>query len=120
MTSKSLVERLVDFRIYALSVLGYIVFSYPRQTKPLKEESYAVQCTTAGRYNALPTDLSRAGSVCGLGSDVHGIHITSLAARFRTAARSAKLANGPAEIWAARQSDRVILRTHTPAWKRGS
>ena len=34
----------------------------------------------------MPTDLLRAGSVCGLGSDVHGIHITSLAARFRTAA----------------------------------
>ena len=53
-----------------------------------------LQRTTAGPYNAVPADLLRAGSACGLGSDICGIHIISLAARFRTAASSGTLVNG--------------------------
>ena len=33
-------------------------------------------------YNAIPTDLLRVGSVCGLGPDILGIHTLSLAARY--------------------------------------
>ena len=57
------------------------------------------------------------GSVCGLGSDVHRIHITSLAARPQTAARSSTLAHGLAKIWSARESDHVVLQTLTLAWE---
>ena len=58
-TSKSLVERLVDFIFYALYALVYIgSISAPKEAT-LKEEAHALQCTTAGPYNAIPTDLLR-------------------------------------------------------------
>ena len=40
----------------------------------------ALQCTTAGPHNAIPTDLLRAASACGLGIDLFGIRIFGLAA----------------------------------------
>ena len=83
----------------------------------LKEESHALQCTTAGPYNAIPTNLLRAGSVCGLGSDICGIHIISPAARFRTAASSGTLVNGLAEIRAAREYDGASICALTPEWE---
>ena len=70
-TSKRLVEGLVDFKIYALTVLGYIGSISAPDEATLKEESHALHCTTAGPYNAIPTDL-RAGSVWGVGSDICG------------------------------------------------
>ena len=81
------------------------------------EKSHALQCATANPYNAIPTDLLRAGSVCGLGSDICGIHIICLAARFRTTARSGTLVNGLAKIRTAREYDRVSLQAPTPAWE---
>ena len=36
------------------------------------------QCTTAGPYNAVPTNLLGVGSVCGLGLDLVGITLSSL------------------------------------------
>ena len=36
---------------------------------------------------AVPTNLLRAGSTCGLGLDIFGVHILSLAARFSIAAK---------------------------------
>ena len=96
--AKHIVERLVDFENVALSVLGYIGSISAPDEAILKEEAHALQCTTAGTYNAFPADLQRAGSVCGLGSDLCGIRIISLAARFRTAACSGMLANGLAKI----------------------
>ena len=66
-TSKSLVERLFDFEVYVLSVLGCIGSISAPDEATLKEESYALQCTTAGPYNALPTRLLHAGFVRGLG-----------------------------------------------------
>ena len=36
------------------------------------KEAHALQCITAGPYNATPADLLRAGSVCGLGVDLLG------------------------------------------------
>ena len=50
-----------------------------------------------------------AGSAFGLGMDVHGIHIVSLAARFRVPTRSNTLADGLAEMQVARNSELVTL-----------
>ena len=47
-TSKSLVERLVDFEVFALSVLGYLGSTSAPDGAALKEESHALQYTTAG------------------------------------------------------------------------
>ena len=64
----------------------------------LKEEAHALQCTTAGPCNAIPSDLLRVGSTCGLGPDILGIHTLSLAARHRTASNSVTLESGMARI----------------------
>ena len=115
-TSKSLVERLIDFKMYALSVLGYIGSISTPDEATLKEESHALQCTTAGTHNAVPTDLLRAGSVWGLGTDICVIQITSPAARFRTASSSGTLVHGLAKIRAAREYDRASIYAQTPEW----
>ena len=60
----------------------------------LKDEARALQCTTAGPCNATPTSLLCAGSVCGLGPDLLGIHTLRLAARCRTVSNSSTLSNG--------------------------
>ena len=62
--------RLCDFKIYAVSVLSYIGSTCAPDKATLK--AHALQWTTAGPYNAVPTGLSRVGSVCGLGPDIVG------------------------------------------------
>ena len=66
--SKSLVERLIDFTITISAPDGVT----------LKEEAHALPCTTTGLYNAVPTDLLRVVSACGLGIDLFGVRIFSL------------------------------------------
>ena len=116
-STKSLVERLFDFKIYALSVLGFSGSISAPDEATLKEEAHALQCTTAGPCNAIPTDLLRVGSMCGLDLDVLGIHSLSLAARHRTAAKSGLLASGKAKVQAARGVDRAPIYAITSEWK---
>ena len=61
-STKSLVERLCDLKIYALSVLGKIGSMSAPDEATLKAEARALQCTTAGPDNAIPTDLQCVGS----------------------------------------------------------
>ena len=110
-------ERLVDFKVYALSVLRYLGSISALDRATLKEEAHALQSTTAGPNNAVPTDLLRAGSVCGIGIDRCGIRIISLAARFRTAANSGTPVNGPAKHRAARDYDGASIYATTPEWE---
>ena len=65
-STKSPVERLCDLTIYALSVLGYIGSISAPDEASLKAEAHALQCTTAGPYNAIPTNSLRVGSTCGI------------------------------------------------------
>ena len=109
--------RLVDFKIFASSLLGYTGSISAPGEATLKEEAHALQSTTAGPHNATPADLMRAGSVCGLGSDLCRMHMISLAARFRTAACSGTLANGLAKIRVAREYDDASMYAHTPEWE---
>ena len=110
-------ERLCDFKIYALSVLGYIGSISAPDGATLKEEAHASQCTTASPYDSIPTDLRRAASVCGLRPDMLGIHTLSLAARFRTASDSGTLTNGLAKIQAAREYDNAPIFALRSEWK---
>ena len=63
-STKSLVERLCDLKIYALSVSGYIGSISATDKATLKAEAHALQCTTTGPYNAILTNLLCVGSVC--------------------------------------------------------
>ena len=65
---KSLVERLCDLKICALSVLGYIGSVCAPDKATLNAEGHAQQCTTVGPYNAILTNLLGVGPVCVLGS----------------------------------------------------
>ena len=80
-STKSLAERLCDLKTNAISVLSFIGSVYGPDQATLKAENHALQCTTAGAYNAIPSNLPRVDSVCGLGPDLVGIHSISLAAR---------------------------------------
>ena len=64
-----------------------------------------VTCEVYCLHSAVPTDLSLAGTTCGLGLDVLGIDILSMAARYRTAVKSGTLNNGLEKIGAARECD---------------
>ena len=93
-STKCLVERLCDFKIYAMSVLGFIGSVCAPDKATLKAENHALQCSTAGPYNAIPSSLLPVRSICGLGPDLVGIHSLSLAARCRVAAGSSTLRRG--------------------------
>ena len=54
----------------------------------LKAEAHALQCSAAGPYSAIPTNLLNVRSVCGLEADLIGIRSLSLAARYLFAACS--------------------------------
>ena len=90
---RSLVERLCEFKIYAISVLSFISSVCDPDKATLKTEN--LQCTTAEPYNAIPSNLLGVGSICGL------CHSISLVARYRVAACSTTLNQGLEKIQAA-------------------
>ena len=59
-----------------------------------------------------------AGSVCGLGPDLVGVHSISLAARYRTAACSNTLNQGLEKIQAARAFDFAPILWLCPNWEK--
>ena len=116
-STKSLVERLCDLKIYAISVLSFIGSVCAPDKATLKAENHALQCTTAGPYNAIPSKLLEVGSVCGLGPDLVGIHSISLAARYRVAACSSTLRRGLEKVSAVRGHNCTPLFALCPAWE---
>ena len=73
-SSKSLVERLCDFKIYATSVLSFIGSVCAPDNATFKAQNLALHCTTAGQYKATTSSLLQVSSICGLGPDLVGIH----------------------------------------------
>ena len=73
-------------------------------------------CEVYCLHNAIPTDLSRVGSTRGLGLDVLGIDMLSMAARHRTAVKSGTLNNGLKKIRAAREYDRAPIFALSHEW----
>ena len=116
-STKSLVERLCDFKIYAISVLSFIGSVCTPDNATLKVENHALQCTTAGPYNAITSSLLQLGSICGLGPDLIGIHSISLAARYRVAACSSTLRRGLEKVNEARGHNCTPLSALSPAWE---
>ena len=118
-STKSLVERLCDFKIYAISVLSSSGSVCAPDKATLEAENHALlQCTTAGPYNAIPSHLLGVGSICGLGPDLVGIHSISLAARYRVAACSTTLSKGLEEINTARGHKCTPLFALSPTWEK--
>ena len=115
---KSLVGRLCDFKIFAISVLCFIRSVCAPDKATLKAENHALQCTTAGPYNAFPSTLLGVGSVCGLGPDLVGIHSLTLAARYRVAACSTTLRRGLGKISTAREHNCTPLFALSPIWEK--
>ena len=116
-STQSLVERLCDTKIYAISVLSFIGSVCAPDKATLKAENHALQCTTAGPYNAITTKLLAVGSVCGLGPDLVGIHSISLAARYRVAACSSTLHIGLEKVSVACGHNCTPLFALSPAWE---
>ena len=116
-STKSLVERLCDFKIYAISVLSFIGSVCAPDNATLKAENHALQCTTAGPCNAVPSSLLQVGSICGLGHDLIGIHSISLAGRCRVAACSSTLRRGLEKVNEARGYNCTPLFALSPDWE---
>ena len=83
----------------------------------LKAENHALQCTTAGPFNAIRSAFLQVGYICGLGPDVVGIHSISLAARSRVAACSSTLRRGLEKVNEARGHICTPLFALSPAWE---
>ena len=113
-STKSLVERLCDFKIYAISVLSFIGSVCAPDKATIKAENHALQCTTAGPFSS---KLLEVGSVCGIGPDLVGIHSISLAARYRVAACSSTLRKGLEKVSAARGHICTPLFALSPVWE---
>ena len=116
-SAKSLVERLCEFKIYAISLPSFIGSVCAPDKATLKAENHALQCTTARPYNAIPSKLLAVGSVCGLGPDLVGIHSLSLAARYLVAACSTTLTQGLEKVSAARGHNCTPLFALSLAWE---
>ena len=108
-STKSLVDRLCDFKIYALRVLSFIGSVCAPDKASFKAENHALQCTTAGPYNAILSNLLGVGSVCGLGPG---------AARCRVAAWSTTLSQGLQTIHTAHGHNCTPIFTLSPIWEK--
>ena len=116
-STKSLVERLCDLKICAISVLSFIGSVCAPDQATLKAENHAFQCIPAGPHNAITSELLEVGSVCGLDPDLVGIRSISLAARYRVAACSSKFLRGLEMIGTARGHNGTPLFALSPAWE---
>ena len=116
-STKSLVERLSDFKIHATSVLSFIGSVCAPDKTTIKAANHALQCTTAGLCNGIPSELLEVGSICGLGPDLVGIHSISLAARYRVAACSSTLRRGLEKVNEARGHKCIPLFALSTAWE---
>ena len=105
-------------KIYAISVLCFIGSVCAPDKATLKAENHALQCTTAGPYNAVPSTLLAVRSTCGLGPDLADIHSISLAARYRVAACSTTLSRGLEKINTARGHNCTPLFALSPIWEK--
>ena len=117
-STQSLVERLCDFKIFAISVLSFIGSVCAPDKATLKAENHVLQCIIAGPYNATSSNLLGVGSVCGLGPDLVGIHSISLAARYRVAACSTTLSEGLDKIQTARGHNCAPMFALSPVWEK--
>ena len=68
-SSNILVERLCEFKIYAISVLNFTGSLCAPDKATFNAENHALQCATASPYKAIPFTLLGIGSICGLGPD---------------------------------------------------
>ena len=95
-SSQSSVQKLVSFKIHALSILTFVGSLAEQDKDTISAETTALQKLSAGPFHALPSAMLLRGSTYGLKIDVDGIQLTRKAARFRVAFRSLSLSTGMA------------------------
>ena len=106
-------DQQVDFNFFAFSVFGYVGCISAPYEATLKEESHALQCTSAGHCSVTPTD-SYERDPCAVSEETYVGSVSSVKLPiFRTAASSGTLFNGLAEVRAAREYDGAAIYTHT-------
>ena len=81
---------------------------------PWKKKNKELKRLTASPFHSVPTDNQRQGNSTGLDVDVHEVQLTSLAARFRVAARSITLWTSLERIHQARNCRNVFLFAMSP------
>ena len=83
----------------------------------ISAETTALQKLSAVPFHDLPSATLRRGSTYGLKSDVDGVQLTSKAARYRVASRSALLSTGMARIRAAKDCCGATLDSFRLSWE---
>ena len=86
----------------------------------LQAENHALQCTSAGPKNAIPSTLLGFCSDFGLGPFLVGIHSLCPAARYRVAACSITLSQSLEKISTARGRNCTPLFARSPSWEKNS
>ena len=109
-SAQNLVQRPVSFKVYALSVLSF-VGSVAAQWKIWHSKGFR-----QAHFMRSHLPCIRRRSACGLKIDVDGIQLTSKAARFRVASRSAQLSTGMARIRAAKDHCGRTLDSFARSW----
>ena len=105
------------FKIYALSVLAFVGSVSEPDKETVTAENLALQGLSAGPFSHIfPSFLLRRGSGCGLKIDVDDSQLTSKAARFRVAFRSAQLSSGMERIRAAKDHCDRTLDSFAASW----
>ena len=94
---------------------GFIGSGGPRRNNTQRGVAFV---TTVGgwTFDAISTRMRMADTRIGLGIDVHGIRIISLALLFRVATWSSTSADGIAKIQAARDTKHVTLQELSTVW----
>ena len=115
-SSQSFVQRLVAFKIYALSVLSFIGSVAQPDTATITAENLALQRLSAGPLHSVPSALLRRGSAVGLKVDVDGVELTSKAGRFRVASRSDVVSADMARTGAAKDCDGSTIDSCARSW----
>ena len=117
-STKSLVERLCDFKIYAITVLSFIgsyVHSIRQPSRP-RTMLFSVQQQARTTLYRLP--FSELAPYVVFGPDQVGIHSISLAARYRVAACSTTLTQGFEKIHNARGHNCTPIFALSPIWEK--
>ena len=116
-STRSLVGRLCDLKIYTISVLSFIGSACAPDKATLKAENHALQCTTAGPYNSIPSTLLGLVQFVVLVLTWWVFSPSALRPAYRVAGCSSTLSQGLENINIARGQLHSSFRSLSPIWE---